>query len=63
MKMQHVGKTLQKYGQRTAWGNSTVQGNQSLREHPMYDYSAAGGEWEEHNYLSLLLLIFFLSLL
>jgi len=42
MKMQHVDKTLQGYGQRTAWGNSTVQGN------PMHDCSAAGGGWEEH---------------
>lgn len=40
--MQHVDETLQGYGQRTTWGNSTVQGN------PMHDYSAACGEWEEH---------------
>jgi hypothetical protein len=52
MKMQHVDKTLQGYGQRTALVNSTVQGKPITQGNPKHDYSAAGGEWEETTFLS-----------
>jgi len=43
-----VDKTLKGYGQRTAWGISTLQGKPITQGNPMHDYSAAGGKWKEH---------------